>query len=794
MMKRVTGILLAVLLVCSMLLAGCGQEAPSGSETESGRSDSMISYGTNESGYTGEYTGNATATTPDGSSIGGENTQNSGGGGGGINTKTPTKNGTTGGGGTPTSSNGSGGNNSGKVIEASFTRNADGTCTDKASGVVFLDDDLDDMKKMFEHGTGLLIDGNDPALFNGDSARVTRSDGSHPDDYWFTYKLDAGITEISLVVFLYEKADPNATLKISVSPDNKTWKTVNVTKADKADLNWDTWMMYTITAKGIDKSNKYVKIDLGKAPSPHWNVNVSRLRINNIAKMNDADRFLEIRESATYYIDSKRGSDSNDGLSEAKPFKSLSKLSSKFFQEGDRILFKKGETYSGALTLKGYGTASNPIRVGTYGSGNMPKIDGRGARAGITLTANHIVVDGLEVTNANGNYGIYIGALQAGENAGITVSNCYVHDVDTNEKKFSYLESGGIIARADGTSPTWFKGVNIQNNTIKNVCRCAVVISNSWGWRYSDGSYIKNKYVSDTNGWYPNVDCKITNNSIDGTKGDSILVQCGKNTLIERNTVYNANSSTKEHAKVAMVAIWTISTVDTVMQYNEVGYTKRPGADGEAFDTDHAEVNCKIQYNYSHNNEGGFVLLCNGYPGTAKNATVRYNLSVNDGAKCAVINLVGDIPGTQVYNNTFYLGNQVKSVMSMWGNDGKPTKATGITLTNNIFSAPTAGTGNYWSGGSVGTDFYNAVTNIKFNNNLFHNVNQPQQKGGVTLSGNVSGNPNFALSTDYKNKANMIKGFTPRNKVSGAVDVANNGGKDINGNAAASKIFGCVNY
>ena len=775
-MKRGTTALLAMLLIVAVLLTGCKRDTPAESDVSGVSGDPNASS-------TGEYSGGEDPNVTDpGATV----TDSSG------NLVTDPQGPTQSGGQTTQNGSTPGGNTPGQVVEASFTRNADGTCTDKSSGVVFLDDDLDDLKKTFEYGSGVGIDNSDPNLFNGDDARLTRVDSSvKPDSCWFTYKLDAGITEISLVVFIYEKADPNATLQISVSPDNKTWKSVKVTKSDKADLNWDTWMMYTITAKGIDKSNKYVKIDLGAAPTPHWNINVSRLRINNIAKMNDADRFLEVRASATYYVDSKKGSDSNDGLSEAKPFKSLSKLSRKFFQEGDRILFKKGETYSGALTLKGYGTASNPITVGTYGSGSMPKIDGRGARAGITITANHIVVDGLEITNANGYYGIYIGTLQAGENAGITVTNCYVHDVDVGEKKFSYLESGGIIARADGTSPTWFKNVNIQNNTIKNVCRCAVVISNSWGWRYSDGSYIKNKYVDDSNGWYPNLDCKISGNTIDGSKGDSILVQCGKNTLIERNTVYNANSSTKEHAKVAMVAVWTISTVDTVMQYNEVGYTKRPHADGEAFDTDHAEVNCKIQYNYSHNNEGGFVLLCNVMPGTAKNATVRYNLSVGDGAKGAAIQLIGAVPGSQVYNNTFYL-SATSSVVGMWGNEGRPYKADGITFTNNIFAAPSQ-KGAYTSGGSVGNSFYNAVTNIKFNNNLFSNVNQPEASGGVSLSGNVSGNPSFALSTDYKNKAAMIAAFTPKNKVSGAAAVADNGGKDINGNAVSSNYFGCVN-
>ena len=116
-----------------------------------------------------------------------------------------------------------------------------------------------------------------------------------------------------------------------------------------------------------------------------------------------------------------------------------------------------------------------------------------------------------------------------------------------------------------------------------------ITISNSWGWRYGGAGYIRNQYVDDDNGWYPNLNCRIIGNTVDGTKGDSILVQCGQDILIERNTVYRANASLKDHAKIAMVAIWTISTLNTVMQYNEVGYTRRPGADGEAFDTDHAE-------------------------------------------------------------------------------------------------------------------------------------------------------------------------------------------------------------
>lgn len=688
-------------------------------------------------------------------------------------------------------------NTSGKIYEASFVRNEDGTCTDKESGVVFLDDDYNDFSRVIEKGAGLSLDDSNPTLFNRDTSRAFRYTPGLPGEYWMIYKFDAGITEVAMEACIYDKADYNATIRLSVSKDKETWETINVIKDEGKDLGWDTWMLYTFTATSIDPSNVYLKLDFGDAPELCcWNVNLCRIRINNIKKMNDPDRLLENRASETYYVDSKSGSDNNDGKSQKKAFKSLSKLSSKYFQPGDKILFKKGLTYSGSLVIRGFGTEDNVITVGSYGSGDdNPIINGRGATAAITMLANYITVKDLDITNASGNFGVYINCLQTGENPGITVTDCNIYDVDKNESKFTYIGGGGIVAYASGTAPTWFKDLTISNNNIKNVCRCAIDVTSAWGWRYSTDDtegYIKNKYVSDTEGWYPSFGTKIVGNTIDSAKGDSVLVQCGKDTLIERNSVYNSCCSTKGHAQVSMVAIWTCSTVDTVMQYNEVAYTNRPSGDGEAFDTDHSEVNCKIQYNYSHDNKGGFVLLCNGFSGTAKNAIVRYNLSVNDGKDGAAIQMIGDVPGTKIYNNTFWL-DKAAGVVSMWGGTNRNIKAKDVVISNNIFAASTT-RGGYPCSGSVGEDFYAAVENLHFNNNLYSNVTMPESRGGVSLKGNVTGDPKFTVGTDFDDKAKAIKAFTPKNKISGAVGISDNGGIDINGDKIASNFFGCVAY
>ena len=520
--------------------------------------------------------------------------------------------------------------------------------------------------------------------------------------------------------------------------------------------------------------------------------------------MNPTEASSVPRGPLTFYVDARAGSDENDGLRESTSFRTVERVSAEVYQPGDTILFKRGATYHGNLVIHARGSAESPVYVGAYGQGHMPKIAAKGGTA-ITLKAVYLTLDGLEVTNPLGPYGIRVLAFQGGANRGIRICRCYVHDINLAEEIGwkGYIGSGGIIARADGPDPVWFENLMLCDNVIKNTSRMGITISNSWGWRYyhENASYIRNRFVDDEHGWYPNVGCQITGNTIDSTGGDSILVQCGKDTRIERNTVYHANASTKEHAKIAMVAIWTICTVNTVMQYNEVGYTKRPGADGEAFDTDHAEVGCTIQYNYSHNNEGGFVLLCNGMPGTAKNATVRYNLSVNDGRHedGACIQFIGDVLETNIYNNTFWL-SAASRIMDVWRN-----RAACTWIAGNIFAAPAGAVLAYTArpdpkpGGSVtDTDFCKSVTGFVFENNVFYQVPLPPVGGGVQALRNREEDPLFSVreftETDYTNRERMVEAFTPKHPLIGAPSIPDNGGRDILGAEITADFYGCVGY
>lgn len=78
----------------------------------------------------------------------------------------------------------------------------------------------------------------------------------------------------------------------------------------------------------------------------------------------------------TYYVDSQGGNDSNNGTSTSTPWKSISKVNSRSFSPGDKILFKRGSVWHGFLDPVGSGNASQRITYGAYGSGSLPVFDG----------------------------------------------------------------------------------------------------------------------------------------------------------------------------------------------------------------------------------------------------------------------------------------------------------------------------------------------------------------------------------------------------------------------------------
>jgi parallel beta-helix repeat protein len=88
--------------------------------------------------------------------------------------------------------------------------------------------------------------------------------------------------------------------------------------------------------------------------------------------------FASSLAGATDYYVKSTGSNSNTGLSDAQAWQTISKVNSEWaagtFLAGDRILFNKGDTFTGTLTVASSGSSLNNITIGAYGTGLPPVI------------------------------------------------------------------------------------------------------------------------------------------------------------------------------------------------------------------------------------------------------------------------------------------------------------------------------------------------------------------------------------------------------------------------------------
>ncbi len=350
--------------------------------------------------------------------------------------------------------------------------------------------------------------------------------------------------------------------------------------------------------------------------------------------------------AATYYVDSAWGSDSNSGLSPDTPWRTLERIKATPFKPGDRILLKRGCAWQGQLATANSGAEGAPIVIDAYDRGQKPRIDGGGTVEDAVLLYNvqHIEVRNLEITNAGEKAGVRRGVHIYLDNFGtakhIVIADLYIHDVNgTNKIK----DNGGIIFRTKGDkTPSRFDGLTIERNLIVKVDRSAIA-AQSYHWRRTQ--------------WFPSLNVVIRDNYADDIGGDGIVPWATERVLVEHNIVRNCN----RRANTYNAGIWPWSADNSVFQLNEAAFT-RTTLDGQGFDSDYNSRNTMFQYNYSHDNEGGFMLICSpGKRNAAENlgntgTVVRYNISRNDLARIFHLSAAEQ---TTVHDNAIYVGPKI---------------------------------------------------------------------------------------------------------------------------------------
>jgi hypothetical protein len=199
----------------------------------------------------------------------------------------------------------------------------------------------------------------------------------------------------------------------------------------------------------------------------------------------------------------------------------------------------------------------------------------------------------------------------------------------------------------------------------------------------------------------------IRGNVLEYIGGDGIKLWGSNGGLIEHNVIRGGRMRCEDYA----AGIWPFDCDDTLIQFNEVSGMKGT-KDGQGFDSDYRCRRSVFQFNYSHDNEGGFMLLCS--PGKSYNegTIVRYNLSRNDGINSARVFHISGVRDTLIHNNTIYVGtnqNLPLVLFTEWdGGNGENTR-----FINNLFYVD--GRATYDLGKSLGTVFAN---NLYFGRHL----------------------------------------------------------------------------
>lgn len=431
-----------------------------------------------------------------------------------------------------------------------------------------------------------------------------------------------------------------------------------------------------------------------------------------------------------YYIDAANGNDANTGTSEGAAWKTFANVDDLTLTAGDQVLLKAGCTWNGEKLLikNAAGEEENPVILGKYGAGADPVINGNGnpwndevavsslAKEDVAVVhvqnSKYITIQDLEVTNWESDAedlmgeldkesgviydqsksmltGILVENKDAGDLPGVVVKNNYVHKVNgymsTNGTEGHKKGSGGIMVLVTGgKTPSYYTDLQIIGNKVENVCHEAIYMESCWAARTLVGganSQQAGKY--DWVGW-PNV--YVAHNYVNDVAGDGIVLINADGGMAEYNLVTASASEEWDYSRnPAHAAIWMWDCNNVTMQYNEAAYTTST-QDGMAFDCDYGNQNVMYQYNYSHDNKGGFWMACPG-PYYTVNSVVRYNVSVNDGlfdgGRIMRVGEYGSI-GHQVYNNTIYWDTDYEVNAVEQGSWGTPP-TSGTDIYNNIF-------------------------------------------------------------------------------------------------------------
>lgn len=361
--------------------------------------------------------------------------------------------------------------------------------------------------------------------------------------------------------------------------------------------------------------------------------------------------------AAEYHVDSRTGDDTHDGSAPARAWRSLARVNATTFAPGDRLWLRAGGVWEGEMLRPlGSGTPEHPIVIDAYGEGPLPAIHGAGRVPCVLRLDNQAgwEINRLELTNRNAgpaqrHRAIEIRARDLGWVRHLHLKNLFIHDVNAVS---DYRDDGDVTAKSFGgialliegeITPTAWDDLLVQGCLIRDVGPIGLVSNSSW---------MRGHRENDPRTWTPSRRVVIRGNTFERIERNGMILRGCVQPLVEHNLWRECGRTGSGNG------MFIFHCDDALVQFNEACLTRyNPGdSDAAGFDSDYNSRRTIFQFNYSHDNEYGFILICsqggraNGFnDGTI----VRYNISQNDGG--ALVRVSGTVTNALIHNNTFYV-------------------------------------------------------------------------------------------------------------------------------------------
>jgi len=524
--------------------------------------------------------------------------------------------------------------------------------------------------------------------------------------------------------------------------------------------------------------------------------------------------------NTTYYVSYSSGNDSNDGLSEASPFKNLGKINSITFSAGDIIKFKKGDTWYGYFKINGSGEDSNLISVDSYGTGDKPIINGYGYQASIFVyneeyieiknlelsnSASHLKTDGavrlMDGSSRSGEdirYGILILRDINGQNinnikiSSVNISDIYPTPSDSSNNHKGYGIAFDSLKNDDNTQLNYFDDIEIDDVEI------------SLTGHY--GIHVRNQMPSaDSDYYHRNI--TIKNSNFLNTGGSGVVLVRTKDVLVEKSNFKNTGSGLDSRMWNRGSGLWTYTTNDAIIQ--ECIFDNAYGPlDSYGAHIDWGNERVVVQYCLSLNNYGGFIEIL----GENIDCGYRYNISIGDGTRRPNENgnnnggifFLSDYAGSDdrrigsennfIYNNTIY-------IPSLNSTDNESMSPEIYFKSNNLNTYVYNNLIYIDSGASLNINTENDNSYNFFRNNLYYGTISIDESSNFQHDSSelLSTNPKLvnpgSSESDYTELANDYKLQSDSSiigqgiLINGSSDstnfVQNNGGRDYFGNTVS---------